>query len=190
MSFPLDLHSGTTLGRQKQSNFNILGWHCSRSSSTSTSKSGMCAPQKAVLWKLAKSVGQSWFESIEIQKAITSNESKFSDKYFKYYICLTLSLLSKSVDVNIYSSTEWTGGRQDHFCAPHIPDPKASDPQTSFSGAPPRGVSLQHCWHWGAWRRHQLASYVGRQVGFIHNFTSICCVFIFVTFGFVMKHNK
>ena len=72
---------------------------------------------------------------------------------FTINICLTLSHLSKSVDVNIYSSTEWTGGRQDNFCASiclaqcamHIPDPKASDPQTSFSGAPPRGVSLQHC---------------------------------------------
>ena len=37
---------------------------------------------------------------------------------FPINIYLTLSLLNKSVDVNIYS---WTGGRQDHFCASICP---------------------------------------------------------------------
>ena len=108
-----------------------------------------CAPRKK----------QSFENWQNLWGKVDSNPLKFRRQLqqrnpnFTINICLTLSHLSKSVDVNIYSSTEWTGGRQDNFCASiclaqcamHIPDPKASDPQTSFSGAPPRGVSLQHC---------------------------------------------
>ena len=89
-------------------------WHTAQLIQTNSRGKRSAPPRKKealpcpIPWKLPKpvgAVGQSWFQSIEIRMLLRGRIQ---------FIPINICLAHKSVDVRVYTSTEWTGGRQDH----------------------------------------------------------------------------
>ena len=86
--------------------FKTLHWGVETQGCAPHRETGCPAPNYTA--KIGK-MGQSWIQSSEIQYA----NYKKGTQDFLIYICLT----QNSLDVDVFSSTEWTGGRQDHLFA-------------------------------------------------------------------------